>query len=132
MRVAREHVARVEREARALGGREGFEQHVGAREQLVQARAAGRRRELERDAALARIAEREAEARAAMEGREAPRTRARLRLDAQHVGAEVREQPPAQLALLVGEIDDAKASERVISGGVGCGHERGSFEDRAF
>ena len=69
--VAREHVARVEREARALRGRVRLDQHVGAREQLVEPGAACRGVEVERRTALAGVPEGEAEARAAVERREA-------------------------------------------------------------
>src|SRR4030095_2091076 len=92
-------------------------QHVGARAQALEPRAVRLLRELEAHAALVRGAVREEEAPRAGEGREPARDRALRRLDADDVGAEVGEQAPGELSLLVGEIEDADSSEGAVGHG---------------
>src|SRR5215469_15467703 len=91
-----------------------LEPDVGMVEQFVETPAAAGRFDVERDALLAEIADREVEAGAVVERRERPRSHSSGRFDADDVGAEVGEQPPAHLAALVDVVDDADAGERAV------------------
>ena len=122
MRMRYRDPARREPVSGSLSPVRGLEQHIAAREQRVQLRAACGAREIERGAALVGIAPREVEAHAALQRHERARRCAARLLDAQHVRAEIREQPPTQLAAPVGKIDHANARERAIGGGLGLRH----------
>ena len=112
LRVASEHLVGAEPQRRQHPRARRLDPDVRRLEQRQQALAIGRRVEVERDAALVRVADGEREARRAVERRQAARAGAARRLDADHVGAQVGEEPAARLALLVGHVDHAQACER--------------------
>ena len=103
LRVAGQHVVRPEPERGERAGPRRLDPDVGRLEQRQQPLALGL--EVDRDAALVRVADGEREGQAARAG-------AAGGLDADDVGAEVGEEATARLALLVGHVDDAQAGER--------------------
>jgi hypothetical protein len=124
--VRERHVYEVRMTLLDLGGREAvaalalgaevLDQHVGALAELAEAAPAAGVVQVEHRAALVRVAVEERQRAigrgdAAREGRnEAPRVAAR-RLDLDHLGAQVGEEPPRECAAEVGQVDDAEVSE---------------------
>ena len=101
-------VARVEarRQVRA-----GGDEHVGVVEQLVEAPDVGLVGQVEHDAALARVADRERQRHAPPHRRgPAPRRPAR-RLHLDDVGAEVPQESAGELAAVDGAVDDAESGQ---------------------
>ena len=108
-RVARQHVVGAEPERRERAGPRRLDPHVRRLEQRQQALAVGRRREVERDAALVRVADGEEEARSRRGAAAARRERAPPGGSTRMTSApEVGEEAAARLALLVGHVDDAQ------------------------
>jgi hypothetical protein len=87
----------------------GLEQHVGPAQQGIESRAIPLLPQVEHDTPLVRVANGEVEAVAPVAGRQVAGARAARRLHADHVRSQVGEQATAELAALVGEIDDANA-----------------------
>src|SRR5207253_4273218 len=98
-------------------GRLALDEHVRIGGEAAQQGGAGRPRDVERDAALARVVEPEEEAPLGVreplpEGRDGAQRAAARRLDEHDVGAEVGQQLAGERALLVGEVEDAETGER--------------------
>jgi hypothetical protein len=104
-------------ERRQVSRRERLQQHVGGQDETSQQVAAVFGLEVERDATLARVVVPEVEAtlgvrRILVERPNIPLSCSLRRLDLDDIGAEVRHQLAAPLALLVGELQHAQVSQR--------------------
>jgi hypothetical protein len=106
----------VRQQAPGLGRREALHQHVGRRQQPPKDRLPVLRREVEGEAALARVVVPEVErailVRLVVEGRRRTRRRAGRRLDPDHVRAKVRQQLRRVLAELTREVQHTNVVQR--------------------
>ncbi len=116
MRVARGQFVRVEPDS----GLARLHQRVAVRQQLVEPLESLRGVEVQRDTLLAGVAHREEQAgaagvaRTAVQRREPTGAGAFGRLDLDDLGAEVTEQPGAELAAVDGQVNDAKTGQGSI------------------
>ena len=115
--MARSHLVGREPVASRRGGSEVLDQHVGAVAELEETVPAVGVVQVERDAALVRVAIQErqrAVGRRCVAGERGPQaTRiAGRRLDLEHVGAEVGQHAAGERAAQVGQLDDAHVGQR--------------------
>jgi len=108
-----EEIGTAKTQFRQMPGLTGLDQNIGFVEEGLKGFAPIRAVKIDYPTSFARIPKAEIEARSSIgrEGGKSARSGTFRRFDSNHLGPEIREHSTAKLAVLVGQIDDAKSTE---------------------